>query len=99
MGALRLKSAVFLKNHGVRVTYAGKHMIRARFERPNGRLTVGEAAMALGTYPMLMERLLRLGRATAKKVAGRRMILVSECHRLRRAWKGQPATCRIEASR
>jgi hypothetical protein len=92
MGAPALKSAVFLKNNGVRVTYSGVHVQRVRFERPNGTLTVGEAALALGTYPMLIHRLLTLGRAKARPVQGRRMIGVSECHRLRRLWRGKTPT-------
>jgi hypothetical protein len=97
MGAPKLKNAVFLKNNGVRVTYAGKHMIRSRFERPNGRLTVGEAAMALGTYPMLLERMLNAERLKARKISGRRMISVIDCHRLRRAWRGKTPTTRTAA--
>jgi hypothetical protein len=95
VGAPGLKSAVFLKNNGVRVTYAGKHVHRARFERPNGRLTIREAALALGSYPMLLERMLSSGRLKAKKVAGVRMIAVTECHRIKRAWRGKRPTVRV----
>jgi hypothetical protein len=92
MGAPKLRSAVFLKNHGVRVSYAGTGIHRIRFEPPNGTLTVGEAALALKTYPVLMDRLLRLKRLKYRMKGCRRMIRVSECLRLKRLWRGKAPT-------
>jgi len=95
MGAPKLKSAVFLKNHGVRVSYAGTAIQRVRFEPPNGTLTVGEAARVLKTYPVLIDRLLRLKRLKYRVKGCRRMIRVSECLRLLRLWRGKTPTTRI----
>ena len=60
MARPRLESVKLLANHGARVTYRSTAVLSCRFERPNGRLTVPEAAALLRTNRM---RVLRMGAA------------------------------------
>lgn len=55
----KLKSVKPLPNAGVRVTYATSARTFSRFERPNGALTVREAAVLLGIAALQVYRLAR----------------------------------------
>jgi len=94
MGNPKLVRVTWLKNHGVRVAYAGEPV---RFVGPDGELTLRESALALGTYRLLLHRMVAKRRLAARKVAGVLRVPMTEVLRLRRAWRatGHP-TGRIE---
>jgi hypothetical protein len=97
MGFPRLIRVTWLQNHGVQVAYRGEPV---RFVGPDGDLLVSEAARALGTYSLLLRRMIKHRRMEANKVAGVLRVPMAEVLRLRRAWRttGRP-TGRIEQGR
>jgi len=84
MGNPRLVRVTWLQNHGLEVVYRGEPN---RFVGPDGDLLVSEAARALGTYPVLLRRMIKHRRLEARKVAGTLVVPMSEVLRLRRTWK------------
>jgi excisionase family DNA binding protein len=94
MGNARLVRVTWLQNHGLEVAYRGEPV---RFVGPDGDLSVSEAAKALGTYPVLLRRMITHRRLEAKRVGGVLRIPMTEVLSLRRTWKatGRP-TGRIE---
>jgi hypothetical protein len=95
MGAPGIKAVTFLANNGVRVVYSSENAVRARYEPPNGSVSLQEAAVLLGTYPFLMYRLKDSGRVRVRRKDRRLMVPVRECHRLRKAWRGISPTTRV----
>ena len=93
MGAPKLKIVRLLKNHGAVVEYVGTLGPRQRFERPDGSLSVQEAAKLLGTYPNMVRRMAVAGRLKLGK--GRRCVSVADVRALMR----MPAGKRLTAER
>lgn len=62
MARPKLISVQLLRNRGARIKYRSSRGQRERFERPNGFLTVNEAAHLLGTYPNMVYRMAAAGR-------------------------------------
>lgn len=82
MAAPRLVRVKMLRNHGAAVCYAGPRGVAVRFERPDGRLSVPEAAALLGTYPNMVRRMAAARRLVMHK--GRHCISLADCRRLLR---------------
>lgn len=61
MAAPKLASIRLLKNHGALVVYRSTRGVRRRFVRPNGWLSVPEAAAVLSTYRNMIYRMDRAG--------------------------------------
>lgn len=80
----RLVRVTWLDNHGLQVAYRGEPI---RFVGPDGELGVAEAARALGTYPMLLRRMIKARRLEAKTSGGVLRVPMVEVLRLRRTWK------------
>ncbi len=62
MARPKLISVKLLANKGARIKYRSTRGQRERFERPNGALSVREAAMLLDTYPNMIYRMATAGR-------------------------------------
>jgi hypothetical protein len=75
----------WLKNHGVRVVTEGPAGRTERFVASGGSLTIAEAAVALGTYPVKVRRLIERGRLARRVVRGLgvRGVRVSDLRRLK----------------
>jgi len=75
----------WLKNHGVRVVAENPRGRTERFEPADGAVTVAEAAVALGTYPVKIRRLIERKRLKLSRSphSGVLVIPVSELRRLR----------------
>ncbi len=87
MGAVQvtLKRWRWLKNNGVTLEYEGGDGLKGtRFVRPNGAVSVHEAAMILGTYDVHLYRLKRAGKLKMERHRGRLNVRVSELLRLKR---------------
>ena len=69
------------KNHGVLVEYRTSRGTLRRFEPPNGRLSVPEAALLLGVNRMRVLRLGAVGKLRLRPGRGRR-VAVKDCRRL-----------------
>lgn len=92
MSRAGLKSVTLRGNYGVAVVYETPRHIFARWESPGGWLTVLEAARLLRTTGPLLRRMAREGRITMRRREGRWMLRVRECVRLRKRWRGGPAS-------
>lgn len=62
MARPKLVFVKLLRNRGARIKYRSTRGERERFERPNGSLTIREAAMLLDTYPNMIYRMAAAGR-------------------------------------
>jgi hypothetical protein len=76
----------WLKNHGVRVVTEGPEGRTERFVPADGMVLLSHAAVALGTYPVKIRRLIERKRLKAERdpFSGALVVPVSELRRLRR---------------
>jgi len=83
MAAPRLVSVRILKNHGALVVYRSTRRgdVR-RFERPDGSLSVPEAAHLLRTNRNMVRRMERAGRISIRRSGGRMRVPLAECRLL-----------------
>ena len=93
----KLTRVRFLRNNGITVVHTSTRGVRVRFARPGSAVSIPEAAKALGTYPEMLRRMVRAGRLGTVRVNGRDRVPVTECLRLRRAWRGNQPTTLTEA--
>jgi hypothetical protein len=83
---MMLKSARWLSNHGVMLTYSGGAGSR-RFIPPDGQLTVGEATKLLGLTHTRIDRLAATGRVKLIARGAVRVVSLAECRRVAAALK------------
>jgi len=95
MATPRLVSVKLLRNYGANVTHRSTRGVRRRFERPNGFLSIQEAAMLLGTYNNMIRRMVRSGRLEAVKRPGSRRIVLASVRLLLR----ESASTRLTAAK
>ena len=93
MAAPRLVSVRILKNHGAVVVYRSSRRgdVR-RFERPNGSLSVPEAARLLATNRNMIRRMERAGRISIRRRGGQLRVPLAECRLLLSLHASQRAT-------
>jgi len=76
---------VWLKNHGIRIEERfPSGAVRVRFVRPDGVVSIQEAAGILETYALKVYRLVRRRQMKTVKCQGKIMVPLSEVKRLRR---------------